>query len=122
MFAKTLTPERRFFPYYVCSLNHIPFYNRVNPLPGPEGGIYTLKQVLERMPRTEVKEATSDYLYAVCLSKKFQFPDDMEFHLSGDGVIHVCSAARKGNFDFQVNRLRMWKIRGLLAQREGVEP
>ena len=63
------------------------------------------------MPRTEVIEATDEYLHAVCRTL-LGFRDDLEFRFSPvEGVVHVQSASRVGLFDFGVNRRRVERVR-----------
>jgi uncharacterized protein (DUF1499 family) len=80
----------------------------------------TLRSVVESQPRTEIIEATDDYLYAEFTSQFMGFVDDVEFFLDpAESVIHVRSASRLGESDLGVNRKRIEAIRTefAIAQR-----
>jgi uncharacterized protein (DUF1499 family) len=51
----------------------------------------------------------------------FRFPDDVEFALDGNGVVHFRSQSRVGSRDFGVNRARIERIRARLAQKNAVD-
>ncbi len=71
-----------------------------------------LLRVLRAMERTKIVQDEPDYLHAVCRSRVFRFPDDVEFAFDdGAKQIHFRSAARYGVRDFGVNRERMERIR-----------
>ena len=77
-----------------------------------------LRATLESLPPVQIVTATDDYIHAECRSAFFGFVDDLEFHLRlSQNVIAVRSASRLGHSDFGVNRKRVEKVRGLLAQR-----
>ncbi|ESA33236.1 duf1499-containing protein [Leptolyngbya sp. Heron Island J] len=76
----------------------------------PGDAIATLKAIIEGMERSQINEATDNYLYAEFASKLMGFVDDMEFYVES-GVIHVRSAARLGKSDLGVNRKRVETIR-----------
>lgn len=98
----------------------------VDPLPvhgTPEASMQRLHEIVSALPRSEVIEATPDYLYAECATRIMGFVDDLEFHCDGD-VIHVRSASRLGYSDLGVNRKRVERIRavyeaGSRRQEEG---
>ena len=76
-----------------------------------------LRDIVERMPRTKVIRAESNYLYAEFSTKLMGFVDDTEFYLDEKaGVIQVRSASRLGSGDFGVNRARIESIRAELER------
>lgn len=71
-----------------------------------------LLRVLRSLERTTIVEEEPDYIHAVCRSRVFRFPDDVELVLDEAAKqIHFRSAARYGRRDFGVNRERMERIR-----------
>lgn len=77
-----------------------------------------VRAVIESLPRVKIITSTHDYLHAECSSVVFGFVDDLELNLrAGENLITVRSAARLGYSDFGVNRRRVEKLRGILAQR-----
>jgi uncharacterized protein (DUF1499 family) len=82
----------------------------------PEKAFATLKQTVESLPRTEVIQASDNYLYAEFTSKIMGFVDDVEFYLDQPAnVIQVRSASRLGESDLGVNRQRIEAIRAQLT-------
>ncbi len=74
-----------------------------------------LIEVLRNHPRTEIVQQEPDYLKAVCRSRIFRFPDDVEFVFDDAArQIHFRSASRLGYGDRGVNRKRMKEIRAAL--------
>jgi uncharacterized protein (DUF1499 family) len=74
-----------------------------------------LKQVLREFPRTTLVKEEENFLHYEVRSAMFGFVDDVEFMFDEvSNIIHFRSAARKGFYDFGVNRRRMENIRGLL--------
>ncbi|NEO87174.1 MAG: DUF1499 domain-containing protein [Spirulina sp. SIO3F2] len=87
---------------------------QVEPL--PPVAIADLKQVIEKMERTTIIEATDNYLYAEFKSQLMGYVDDVEFYLdTAANVIQVRSASRLGKSDLGVNRKRVEAIRTTLA-------
>ena len=71
-----------------------------------------LEQVLGVVPRTQIVEATEDYIRAESSSRLLGFIDDVEFYLPADeSVIHIRSAARLGESDLGVNLRRVEQVR-----------
>ena len=71
-----------------------------------------LEQVISIVPRTQIVEATENYIHAESSSRLLGFVDDVEFYLPEDeAVIHVRSAARMGESDLGVNQRRIEQIR-----------
>ena len=71
-----------------------------------------IASILKSMPGTEINTIEPDYLYAQSTTRIMKFTDDIEFWCdAGASVIHVRSASRLGQKDFQVNRERVEKIR-----------
>ena len=108
---------RRFVPAYVSSRAAAWWIQRVRPFQAsgdPAARLRGLRRIVAAMPRTEVIEATDEYLHAVCRTL-LGFRDDIEFRFSvADGVVHVQSASRFGLFDFGVNRRRVERVRSRL--------
>ena len=74
-----------------------------------------LGNIVASMPRTEIVTAIDGYMHAVCRTR-LGYRDDLEFRWSpADGVIHVTSTSRVGNFDFAMNRRRVWRVRWRLG-------
>ncbi len=81
----------------------------------PEQVRERLVEVLRNYPRTEIVQQEPDYLKAVCRSRLFRFPDDVEFVFDDAArQIHFRSASRIGYGDRGVNRKRMKEIRAAL--------
>ena len=77
-----------------------------------------LEETVSGLPRASVVSQTDNYLHVEFRSAIFRFVDDAEFLIEPqEGMIHFTSAARTGHSDFNVNRQRMEKIRGLLAAK-----
>lgn len=75
-----------------------------------------LEQVLGVVPRTQIVEATENYIHAESSSRLLGFVDDVEFYLPADeAVIHIRSAARLGESDLGVNQRRVEQVRLALA-------
>jgi uncharacterized protein (DUF1499 family) len=78
----------------------------------PETAIAQLRQIIESMERTQIIEASENYLYAEFTSALMGYVDDVEFYLDAvAGLIHVRSASRLGQSDMGVNRKRIEAIR-----------
>lgn len=76
------------------------------------GAIAQLKAVINGMERTQIIEASDDYIYAEFASSLMGFVDDVEFYAdAANGVIQVRSASRLGQSDLGVNRKRIDAIR-----------
>ncbi len=76
------------------------------------------REAVNGLPRTQITQATEDYLHAECTSAVFRFVDDLELELRVDkGVIAVRSASRTGYSDFGVNRRRVERLRSVLQSR-----
>jgi uncharacterized protein (DUF1499 family) len=79
-----------------------------------------LIEVLRNHPRTEIVQQEPDYLKAVCRSRIFRFPDDVEFVFDDAArQIHFRSASRLGYGDRGVNRRRMKEIRAAFEASGG---
>lgn len=71
-----------------------------------------LVEVLNNQPRTEIVEATDDYLRVEFTSRLMGFVDDAEFYFPADAQeIRMRSAARLGESDLGVNRRRLEQFR-----------
>jgi len=71
-----------------------------------------LQAIIAALPRTEIIEATDDYLYVEFTSALMGFVDDVEFYIDSDAnLIQVRSASRLGESDLGVNRKRIEAIR-----------
>ncbi len=106
--------RHRFLPTQVSSWPGARWFHRVAPFAvegDPGRALRRLKEIVGSMPRTEIVAATDARLHAVCRTRS-GFRDDLEFrHSPSEGVVHVRSAARKGVFDFGVNRRRVERVR-----------
>jgi uncharacterized protein (DUF1499 family) len=77
----------------------------------------TVRQVVQGMDGHRIVTQTDQYLHVEFRSKIMGFVDDVEFYLTGTGVIHVRSASRVGYSDFGVNRKRLEEIRKMFHAR-----
>lgn len=74
--------------------------------------IARIKKIIASMERTQVINATPNYLYAEFKSKLMGYVDDVEFYADeSTRMMHVRSASRLGYRDFNVNRERIEAIR-----------
>jgi len=89
--------------------------HRIEPLlleGTPAEAMEKLKAIIADLPRTEIIEATDNYLYAEFTSSLMGFVDDVEFYIDPtEKVIQVRSASRLGESDLGVNRKRIETIR-----------
>lgn len=69
-----------------------------------------LRDVVLRMPRTELIDSSDDYMYFEFTSSLMRYVDDVEFYNDGR-VFHVRSASRLGYSDLNANRKRVEAIR-----------
>ena len=78
-----------------------------------------LRTHLASLPRTEIVDASDDYLRATVTSRLLRFTDDVEFLLRADlGEIAMRSSSRLGYYDFGVNRERLESIRAALRAQQ----
>lgn len=71
-----------------------------------------LSEIMKKMPRVKAITEEESYLHFEVRSMFFRFVDDVEFsHDKSEGLIHMKSGARKGYYDFGVNRRRLEKVR-----------
>ncbi len=107
---------------FVCSQQGTSRYHYIRPLPCGEDPAATFAQVKDlvyRMPRTVILEATDEYIHALCRTPIFQFPDDLKCLLCmQERVIHVSSASRLGYHDLGVNRARVERLRRKLKRAQ----
>lgn len=85
----------------------------------PTDAMKAIKQAILSLPRTEIINETSTYLYAESSTKIMRFVDDVEFQFADDELIqevHVRSASRLGYKDFGVNRARIESVRAKLVE------
>ncbi len=76
-----------------------------------------VRELVLKLPRTQVVADRPAYLHAECRSWLFGFVDDLELHLRPvEGIIAVRSASRLGYSDLGVNRRRVESLRALLIQ------
>jgi len=81
----------------------------------PRATLALLADRLRRWPRTHIRLQTRDYLHVECESRVFGFVDDLELRIDHEqGAIQIRSAARRGRYDFGVNRRRVARLRRLL--------
>ena len=73
--------------------------------------------IVKAEPRATVVNSSETYLYAEFKSALMGYIDDVEFALDAKaGVIHVRSASRLGEKDFNVNRKRIEAIRAAFVK------
>ena len=106
-------------PHCVSSTTVI-FYNRTQPfelaIPGEEAWP-KIKEVVARIPRTEIVEHNDVYIHAKCQSRVFRFVDNLELLLQPDKKnIAVRSSSAIAIFDFGVNRWRIYQLRKTLEE------
>ncbi len=101
-------------PNCVNSQSDVP-QSQIEPLSynsSPQEAMAKLKQVVEKMERTNIVTESENYLYAEFATKLMGFVDDVEFYCDDAAkVIHVRSASRLGKSDLGVNRQRVETIR-----------
>lgn len=103
-------------PNCVCSYEKDE-QHAIEPLPGGEGAMEQLRQVLTSMSGVDVIADERDYVRAECTSRLMRYVDDIEFLRDEEaGVIHVRSASRVGHSDLGANRDRVEEIRRRLAE------
>ena len=79
-----------------------------------------VRELVAKLPRTQIFSEGPDYLHAECRSAVFGFIDDLELNLRpAQGIIAVRSASRSGYSDLGVNRRRIEALRASLA-RQGI--
>lgn len=101
-------------PNWVCSQTEHKAHS-IEPLPASGGcaaAMDRLKRLILGMPRTELIESGTDYLYFEFKTALMRYVDDVEFYCDGN-VIHVRSASRLGYSDLNANRKRIEAIRDL---------
>ncbi|MDH3513799.1 MAG: DUF1499 domain-containing protein [Gammaproteobacteria bacterium] len=99
--------------------HHVPPFTIILP---PAEAWRLVREEVKNLPRTEIGEATGNYLHAECRSAVFRFVDDLELELRPDEkIIAVRSASRVGYSDFGVNRRRVENLRTLLRDRGAVK-
>ncbi len=78
----------------------------------PTTGWAAISDIVGKLPRSKIVEATDRYLHVTCKSRLFGFVDDLELLLDpATGVIAIRSAARVGYSDLGVNRSRVEALR-----------
>ena len=101
-------------PNCVSSLETDPG-RRVEPIPyqgSPAEAGRALREVIEAMPRTRIRDEAGGYLHVEFTSALFLFVDDVEFLVEeARPVIQVRSASRVGYWDLGANRRRVEQIR-----------
>ena len=106
-------------PNCVSSTTFI-FYNRTQKfelaIPGEEAWP-KIKEVVAKIPRTEIVEDNDVYIHAKCRSRVFRFVDNLELLLHPDKKnIAVRSSSAIAIFDFGVNRWRIYQLRKTLEE------
>lgn len=82
----------------------------------PTTGWAAISDIVGKLPRSKIVEATDRYLHVTCKSRLFGFVDDLELLLDpATGVIAIRSAARVGYSDLGVNRSRVEALRQKLS-------
>ena len=76
-----------------------------------------LQTVVAAMPGARIVKAEPAYLYAQFTTRWMKYTDDVEFALDGPSrLVHVRSASRLGQEDFNANRSRVEAIRAKLTE------
>ena len=95
-------------------------YNRTQPFElaiSGEEAWPKIKEVIARIPRTEIVEENDVYIHAKCKSRVFRFVDNLELLLQPDKKnIAVRSSSAIAIFDFGVNRWRIHQLRRTLEE------
>ncbi len=96
-------------------------YARIAPLALVGDGPATLariKAIVAATPGAQLVSEKPDYVYATFSTRLMKYTDDVEFWLDQKAnVVHVRSASRLGQRDFDANRSRIEAIRGQLGTR-----
>ena len=127
--AESVTMPKRFSPCpdspNCVSSDAIDTSHRVEPfgiIIHADAAWRLVREVVNSLPRTEITQATDNYLHAECKSAVFRFVDDLELELrTGEGIIAVRSASRTGHSDFGVNRRRVERLRAVLQSRGAIK-
>ena len=78
-----------------------------------------IQHIVAALPRSTVVKADETYLHATFKSRVFRFVDDLELFLNPlTGIISIRAAARRGYWDFGVNRRRVEQLRHALQSRD----
>ena len=84
----------------------------------PATGWTAIQEIINRMPRTTIVEATDQYLHVTFKSGLWGFIDDLELKLDlQTQIIAIRSASRTGSYDLGVNRRRVEDLRKKLKAR-----
>ena len=107
-------------PNFVSSQSNDPQHS-IDPIPF-SGDLATckfrMKGILQDLAACQIVKNEELYIHAEFRSNFFGFVDDLELYFDQEKeVIEVRSCARLGYKDFNVNRTRVDKIRGLLANQ-----
>jgi uncharacterized protein (DUF1499 family) len=102
------------------------FYNRTSSfepaLPADEAWV-KIKDVIRKMPRTEIVEDDDVYVHAKCTSRVFRFVDNLELLLDQEqNRISVRSSSTIAIWDFNVNRWRIYELRKQLKEMGVIKP
>ena len=90
-------PNRNFQPIAIDSLNALDKWNYLKSSIIEAGG--------------EIVTEKDNYVHAIFVTPLFRFVDDFEARLDKkNSVIHLRSASRVGNYDFDTNRKRVEKV------------
>jgi uncharacterized protein (DUF1499 family) len=103
------------------SSNSWVFFNSVAPFEtaiSADKAWSMVREVVGRLPRTEIVEEHPGYIHAKCRSLVFRFVDNLELLLEPDkGIISVRSSSVIGLFDFGVNYRRVENLRRELIKK-----
>jgi uncharacterized protein (DUF1499 family) len=95
-------------------------YNRVSAfeLTVPRESAWPIiRDVVARMPRTEIVASDDVFIHAKWTSRVFGFVDNLELLLQpGQGTVAVRSSSTFAIFDFGVNRWRVYSLRRQLEE------
>lgn len=89
----------------------------------PEVAWQTIRQLVAEIPRSRIVVEEDWYLHAEARSRLLRFVDDLEIAVDPvERLVAVRSASRLGYSDRGVNRRRVERLRGLLVERQVIEP
>lgn len=97
---------------------------RVEPLQAGKDGAEARERliaVLDSLPRVAWQQASDQVIHAQFTSRLMRFTDDVEFHITDEGLIHVRSASRIGYSDLGANRARVEDLRRRLVSDAAAE-
>lgn len=83
----------------------------------PAAALSAIYVLLSERKDTRIVKQSANYIHAEVHSAVFGFVDDVEFLIDRNSRLQFRSAARRGHWDFGVNRRRMVRLRNELLSR-----